>query len=165
PAREGRPGRAIRRLACLLLVLGAAISARRAYVVSFVRYDDDRASALVYVQTRRDVNRLVGRIEDYARGRPEGHRVPIEILSPDYLPLNWYLRDFGDVSYFGKVIERPGAPIVIARSDAADQVEAVLGAGYSRESYALRPGVSLCLFLAGAGSPAPSPEARAPDGL
>ena len=107
-------------LACLLLALVAGMSARRAYVVSFVRYDDDRTSELVYVQTRRDVNRLVARIEDFARSRPEGRDLPIEILSPDYLPLNWYLRDFTDVSYFGKVTESPGAPVVIARSDAAD---------------------------------------------
>ena len=74
--------------------------------------------------------------------------MPIQILSPDYLPLNWYLRDFTDVGYFGSVVEKPGGPVVIARSDSADRVAAMLGAEYSRETYALRPGVDLCLFLA-----------------
>jgi len=160
-----RPGGARRRIAGLLLVLGAGISARRAYVVSFVRYDDDRTSALVYVQTRRDVNRLVARIEDFARSRPEGRDLPIEILSPDYLPLNWYLRDFTDVSYFGKVTESPGAPVVIARSDAADQVEVLLGSGYSRRTYPLRPGVDLCLFLREAAAPSAPPQERKPGRL
>jgi len=160
-AGEGRSGGARRRLACLLLALVAGMSARRAYVVSFVRYDDDRTSELVYVQTRRDVNRLVARIEDFARSRPEGRDLPIEILSPDYLPLNWYLRDFTDVSYFGKVTESPGAPVVIARSDAADQVELLLGPGYARSIYPLRPGVDLCLFLRESGTlPAPPEESR-----
>jgi uncharacterized protein (TIGR03663 family) len=164
-AGEGRPGGARRRLACLLLVLGAGISARRAYVLSFVRYDDDRTSALVYVQTRRDVNRLVARVEEFAQSRPEGRDLPIEVLSPDYLPLNWYLRDFTDVSYFGKVTERPGAPVVIARSDAADQVEALLGPGYTRAIYPLRPGVDLCLFLREATAPPASPGERPPGRL
>jgi uncharacterized protein (TIGR03663 family) len=156
-AGEGPTGGARRLWACLLLALAAGISARRAYVVSFVRYDDDRCSELVYVQTRRDVNRLMARIEDFARSRPEGRDLPIEILSPDYLPLNWYLRDFTDVSYFGKVTESPGAPVVIARSDAADQVELLLGPGYTRSIYALRPGVDLCVFLREAAGPPASP--------
>jgi uncharacterized protein (TIGR03663 family) len=144
---EGRRSRAGRWILWGLLVLGAAVSARRAYLLSFVQYDDDRASALVYVQTRRDVNRLMARIETFASSRPERRAVPIEILSPDYLPLNWYLRDFSDVSYYGKTIERPVAPVVIARSDTADDVEKSLGSGYVREQFALRPGVDLCLFL------------------
>ena len=158
---DGRSTGARRWVACLLLALGAGMSARRAYVVSFLRYDDDRSSELVYVQTRRDVNRLVARIEDFARSRPEGRDLPIEILSPDYLPLNWYLRDFTDVGYFGKVTESPGAPVVIARSDAADQVELLLGPGYVRSIYPLRPGVDLCLFLRESGTlPAPPEESR-----
>ncbi len=153
-------------LPVLLLVMGAGFTARRAYVLSFVRYDDDRASALVYVQTRRDVYRMVARIEAFAGGRPEGHNLPIEIVSPDYLPLNWYLRDFADVSYFGMMIDHPAAPVVIARSDAADRVEKLLGTGYSRAIYALRPGVDLCLFLQeeGPASPVP-PEDSGPDRL
>ena len=142
------PRRGVRRaVLCLLLVLGCVVAARRAYVLSFVRYDDDHASALVYVQTRRDVNRLVARIEAFAGSRPEKRAVRIDILSPDYLPLNWYLRDFSDVSYFGKMIEHPDAPVVITRSDAADEVEGLLGPEYVREQFALRPGVVLCLFL------------------
>ena len=81
----------------------------------------------------------------------------IEILSPDYLPLNWYLRDFTAVGYFGTVIESPGAPIVIARDDDADRVAGLLGPGYARWSYPLRPGVDLVLFLqesAAEGAPA-----------
>ncbi len=142
-----------------LLLLGAAsmAAARRAYVLSFVRYDDERASALVYVQTRRESLNLVSRIEEYTRGDVRGRAVPIEILSPDYLPLNWYLRDFSDVSYFGALIEHPGAPVVIARSDDALRVERLIGPGYDRETYPLRPGVDLVLFLQRAAPPRPAP--------
>jgi len=161
-AASGRPSRARVGWAAAALLVGAGFAAQRAYWVSFVRYDDDRTSPLVYVQTRRDVNRLVARIETFARERPEGRAVPVEILSPDYLPLNWYLRDFTDVSYFGKVIDHPTAPVVIARVDSADEVEERLGPGYAREIFRLRPGVDLCLFLRRDAAAPASPEE--PDG-
>ncbi|HYS77593.1 MAG TPA: hypothetical protein VEO94_02055, partial [Candidatus Dormibacteraeota bacterium] len=142
--------------AIILLGSVALLSARRAFVLSFVRYDDDRASAIVYVQTRRDALRLVARVEAYARHDARGMDVPIEILSPDYLPLNWYLREFKQVSYFGAVIERPQAPVVIVRSDDAGRVAGTLGPGYLRETFALRPGVDLVLFLQ---NPEPPPAA------
>jgi uncharacterized protein (TIGR03663 family) len=146
-AADARPAGRARWLVIVLLAAGALLSARRAYEVSFARYDDDRASQLVYVQTRRDVRRLVSRIEEFASRRPEGRGVSIEILSPDYLPLNWYLRDFTAVGYFGTVIDSPGAPIVIARADSADRVAGLLGPGYTQATYPLRPGVDLVLFL------------------
>ena len=100
---------------------------------------------------------MVARIEDYARGHPLGRSLPIQILSPDYLPLNWYLRDFADVGYFGSVIEGPDGAVVIARADSSDRVESLLGEGYAREDYALRPGVDLCLFLQTFDPPAAAP--------
>jgi uncharacterized protein (TIGR03663 family) len=150
-------GRRRRAAAGILLAAAAVVSARRAFDLAFVRYDDDRASALVYVQTRRDALRMVARIEDYARRHPLGRSLPIQILSPDYLPLNWYLRDFTDVGYFGSASEDPGGPAVIARADSADRVASVLGEGYARETYALRPGVDLCLFLQRIDPPAAGP--------
>ncbi len=160
-AREaGRPPGRIRWIACPLFAAAALLSAGRAFELSFLSYDDDRASPLIYVQTKRDVARLVTRIEEFARRRPEGHAVSIEILSPDYLPLNWYLRDFTDVSYYGTVIESPGAPVVIARADDADRVAGLLGPGYARSDFPLRPGVDLCLFLQEAATrsdPPPTP--------
>ena len=165
-SRPGRGGRGttgrVRWLVGLLFAMGAAVSARRAFDLSFVRYDDDRVSRLVYVQTRRDVNRLVSRIEDFAGRRPEGHEVPIEILSPDYLPLNWYLRDFANAGYYGAVIENPGAPVVIARADEADRVAALLGPGYTRDAYPLRPGVELVLFLKEGPAEVKPPEGPGP---
>ncbi len=143
-ASGGSPRR--RLLAGITLALFAGASLRQAIVVSFVRYDDDRIP-LVYVQTWRDALRLVARIEEAAARDPAGRDLSIEILSPDYLPLNWYLRDFTNVGYHGHPIEHPGGPVVIARSDSADAIAALLGPEYTREEYDLRPGVRLCLFL------------------
>ncbi len=143
-----RPGPRWGRVAASLVLAGTAIaSLARAVDLSFVRYDDPAASRLVYVQTSREVLRLVARVEERARRDPQGRSLSIQILSPDYLPLNWYLRDYTRVAYYGSLIERPDGAVVIARSDAADEVARRLGPGYDREEYVLRPGVRLCLFL------------------
>jgi len=148
PADGAAAGAGWRVAAVLLLGAGALLAARRAVDLAFVRYDDDRASALIYVQTRRSALRLMERIEEQAGRHPLGKSMPVQILSPDYLPLNWYLRDFTDVGYYGSVIEHPAGAVVIARADSADRVAALLGEGYTRETFALRPGVDLCLFVA-----------------
>jgi uncharacterized protein (TIGR03663 family) len=141
--RSGRVGR----MAPALVAIACLVPLGRAIDLSFLRYDVDGASQLIYVQTERDALRLVKRIERYAQRVPEGRRVGIQILSPDYLPLNWYLRDFPNVGYYGEPIEHPPGPIVLARLDAAERVAADLGSGWTREDYHLRPGVRLALFL------------------
>ena len=141
-----RPAARFRPAVALALAIAAGASLRQAIIVSFLRYDDE-AMPLVYVQTSRQALKLVERVEDAAGRTSEGHALPIEILSPDYLPLNWYLRDFTRVAYFGHLIDHPGAPIVIARSDGADEVAGRLGPGYGRADYDLRQGVRLALFV------------------
>lgn len=130
----------------LVLAVAATLSLLQAIDAAFVRYDDE-ALPLVYVQTSRRALSLVSRIQEAAARDPRGRSLPIEILSPDYLPLNWYLRDFGSVAYFGHTIDDPSAPLVVARSDDAAQVAARLGTEYRREDFDLRPGVRLALFV------------------
>jgi predicted membrane-bound mannosyltransferase len=131
----------------LLLLVAAAGSAARAVDLAILRPDEDGASPLIYVQTKRDALRLVARLEEYASRDPAGRRVSIAILSPDYLPLNWYLRDFPNVGYFGHLIDPTSSPLVICRSEDSGPVRESLVAGYSEEGYDLRPGVRLALFL------------------
>lgn len=142
------------------VVAGLAIvlpwGAGRALDLAILRPDVEGTSALVYVQTDREVRRMIERIEDYAAGLPERRGAPIDILSPDYLPLNWYLRDYPAVSYWGRMIERPEAPILIVREDQAEQLAAGAARGYERSNWRLRPGVNLILLLR------PGPAAGAP---
>jgi len=135
-------------LATGLIVLAST----RAVTLAYVLYDEDGASPLVYVQTRRDILLLAGRIDGYARRHPDGRGVRIEILSPDYLPLNWYLRDYPNAAYYGTLIDAPHGDVVIARAEDAEEVSTRLDRGYRREFYDLRPGVRLALFLRSLGS-------------
>jgi uncharacterized protein (TIGR03663 family) len=126
-----------------LLVLASAISAVR---LSFVHYDDD-SEPLVYVQTKRQALALVRRLEETARRDPDGKGLRIDIVSPDYLPLNWYLREFTNVAYHGHLVEPLQGAAVIARTDQAAEVRAILGPDVQEEEFDLRPGVRLILFL------------------
>jgi uncharacterized protein (TIGR03663 family) len=143
-AASTRPHRAA---IVLILLAAAAGSGGRAVDLSLLRPDEDGASPLIYVQTRRDALRLVARLEGCAARDPAGRGVPIAILSPDYLPLNWYLRDFPNVGYYGRLIDAPSGPLVIARVEDAGRVAESLGPGYRQEEYDLRPGVRLALFI------------------
>lgn len=142
-------------MAAVLAVI-VPVGAVRAWDRAVLRPDVDGVSGLVYVQTDREAIRLIERVGEYAAARPEGRALPIAILSPDYLPLNWYLRDFPAVAYWGRMIDDPDDPVVIAREDQADLLALRLGPAYSRSTWRLRPGVRLVLFLrdppAGAGS-------------
>ncbi len=139
-------------------LLGVTLT--RAVTLSFVLHEEDGASPLIYVQTRRDVLLLSGRIDGYARRHPDGRRVRIEILSPDYLPLNWYLRDYENVAYYATLIDAPRGDVVIARAEDADRLSSRLGRAYRREIYDLRPGVRLALFLKTLASSRPSGIAK-----
>jgi predicted membrane-bound mannosyltransferase len=146
-ALEAAASKRLRAALLLMVVVAAGGSAARAFDVAVRRPDADGASPLVYVQTRRDALRLVSRLEEYAARHPEGRRLPVAILSPDYLPLNWYLRDFENVGYHGRLIEPLAGPVVIGRVEDAAAIAERLGPRRRQEDYDLRPGVRLALFL------------------
>ena len=149
-AAVSRPATASRRFVSRVVPVTLAIvfimTGLRAFEVSFLRYDDPGIS-LVYVQTRREALGLVGRIEEFADRSGRGRHTVVDIVSPDYLPLNWYLRDFERVSYYGTPIETPNGDVIIAGLDDAGEVARRLEGGYSREEFELRPGVRLVLFI------------------
>ena len=138
---------AARRALAAALVLVVPWAMARAYDLAIRRPDVEGASGLVYVQTDRDLLRMIDRIEHHAADLPEGLDVPIAILSPDYLPLNWYLRDFRAVAYWGRPVDNLDAPILIVREDQAEAIGNGPARGFDRSVWRLRPGVRLVLFL------------------
>ena len=120
-------------------------SAYNSVDLSFRRYDDV-AQELVYVHTFRDVHQLVDRINSISR-KSEGNRIAINIASSEQWPLKWYLRDYTGVSYWGKVIDRPDSPIIIGRDLDIGLLESRLTDQYQKESYRLRPGINLVLYV------------------
>ena len=67
---------------------------------SNTRYSSDPCNPWVYAHTGTDVFRIAGRMEELAAVNPEGHAMPVQVISRENLwPLPWYLRRFSQVQW------------------------------------------------------------------
>jgi uncharacterized protein (TIGR03663 family) len=113
--------------------------------LNFYHYDDDR-NPYVYAQTRREFLSLVDRINTIAHLTGRGEQTSIAVMSPDYWPLPWYLRDYKRVGYYGRISDA-NADIVIGSEPQKLQLALLLDKDYEWiGSYSLRPGVILVVF-------------------
>ena len=136
----------VRELA-ILAVIAVAIGGYQTIDLNFFNYDnDDQYYVYVYAHTRRDLLKLVDTIDRIAV-RKQGGQTGITIVSPDYWPLPWYLRDYGRVGYFGRMADST-EPLIVASSSQVNEVRQRFGANYQQvgSTFALRPGVDLVLF-------------------
>ena len=122
--------------------------------LNFLNYDnDDRYYVYVYAHTRRETLKLVDEINRLAQRTQQGGETGITIVSQDYWPLPWYLRDYKRVGYFGHM-SASTEPIIIASQGQAAEVQAAFGDRYQQiksganeaGSFPLRPGVDLLLY-------------------
>ena len=122
--------------------------------LNFLNYDNDnRYYVYVYAHTRRETLKLVDEINKLAERTHQGGEIGITIVSPEYWPLPWYLRDYKRVGYNGQMTPST-EPIIIARQDQAAEVQATFGDRYQQiqsgfntaGSFPLRPGVDLLLY-------------------
>jgi uncharacterized protein (TIGR03663 family) len=142
----------------LIGVIGAialAIGGYQTIDLNFFNYDnDDGYYVYVYAHTRREMLKLVDDIDRIAQRTSQGGLTGITIVSPDYWPLPWYLRDYSRVGYFGRMTPST-EPVIIASESQGAEVHATFGDRYeqvnsglnSAGSYALRPGVNLLLYV------------------
>jgi len=133
-------------LAVGLLVVAVVIGAAQAIDLSFNSYDDE-SQPYSYAHTRRDFLNLINEIETIAAGNPQGQNIGITVMSPEHWPLPWYLRDYPNVGYWGKVVDTD-QPIIIAHEDQKGEVDQRFGNKYRVISENdLRPGNRLVLYL------------------
>src|SRR5437016_2610754 len=138
--------RALRISALVTLAAALVLSAYQAIDLSFFRYDDDRIP-YVYAHTRREFLSLVNQVEVLADHNEQGRNLGVVVMSPEYWPLPWYLRDYSRAGYWGRFVQT-AEPVIIAEEPQASEVEQKLGALYRRfGSYELRPGVKLILYV------------------
>ncbi len=137
--------RVVRIAAAAALVAAVALSAVQAAQLAFRDYDREE-NAYVYAQTQRDALALIEwlRAEDQRLGT-DG-QLGIVVMSPDYWPLPWYLRDDLKAGFYAEVVDVE-APVQIVKADQLDELPAGFADRYREESrYTLRPGVELVVF-------------------
>jgi uncharacterized protein (TIGR03663 family) len=129
-----------------VIVIATGISLYQAIDLNFYHYDDDSRS-YVYAHTERDFLTLVNEINSIAAGQPAGNDIGIVVMSPEHWPLPWYLRNYKNAGFYGKVVET-SEPILIVHETQIAEVELKLGARYRViSSHELRPGNRLYLYL------------------
>lgn len=135
-----------RGLAAALLGIAVLAAATQAVDLSFRSYDDE-SQPYSYAHTRRDFLNLVKQIEEIAAGNPAGKNIGITIMSPEHWPLPWYLRDYPNAGYWGKIVDTQ-EPIIVAHQDQKAEVDRLYGSRYRViGEHDLRPGNRLVLYL------------------
>jgi hypothetical protein len=128
--------------------VAAVILAYQTYTLNFVRFDDD-SMPYVYAHTRREFLELDAEIKRYAEKSGKGTEAVIDIVSPDYWPMVWYLKDFSHANFHGHIVDINDAEMIVAKKDDQDaEVIRKYSAKYEYAgSFALRPGVDLMLLV------------------
>ncbi|HEY5074408.1 MAG TPA: flippase activity-associated protein Agl23 [Pyrinomonadaceae bacterium] len=133
--------------AIVLSVLGYQM-----YQINFVHYDDDQYP-YVYAHTRREMLTMVDEIDRISKRLGTGPDTGIALVSPDYWPLPWYLRDYKKVGSYQQIVPT-NEPMIIGSMAQEEQLKETYGDRYvlvsskaDDGSYALRPGVDLLLYV------------------
>lgn len=141
------------RLVAAILLAAVGVATYQSIDLNFINYDNDNPRFVyVYAHTTRGALDLVKEIEQIAKQKDRG-KTGITIISPDYWPLPWYLRNYSRVGYYGRMAAS-SEPIIIANEKQKPEVDASYGEVYqqvpSKEpggSFELRPGVKLLLYV------------------
>ena len=156
------------RVTGVILVIAISFAAYQSIDLNFINYDnDDESYVYVYAHTTRGLLDLVKQIHSIAK-QEDGDRTGITIVSPDYWPLPWYLRNYTRVGYYGRLAPAT-EPLIIASDAQKAEVDANYGevyqqvmSNYSDGSFELRPGVRLLLYRRRPGfvpaTPSPAPQ-------
>lgn len=144
-AARGIAGKAAGALVTLAAV---AVLGYQTYDLNFVRYDDEEMG-YVYAHSKRGMLDLVKEIERYADKSGKGRDATIEIVSPDYWPLTWYLNDYAHANFNGAPVDANAAEMIVAKKNDQDKDIIIKYAAHYRfvGVYPLRPGVDLMLLV------------------
>ncbi|MCI0663920.1 MAG: TIGR03663 family protein [Acidobacteria bacterium] len=163
-----------RLLLFVIIILTLSYNSKLSWTVNMVKYDDnsnhtayfrnlgemlnltpykDGQSGYVYAQTDRDILNFVKEIKDETAKMPLESKTGIYFASPDYWPLPWYLRDYINSVYTGK-LEIPSGqtpaisqPVVVANANQQTQLNGFPDWRLIARPYILRPGVELVIYI------------------
>lgn len=137
------------RIAAIALSASAVtLLSYQTYQINFVRYDDDDM-AYIYAHTRRQFLDLVNRIKQTAEKSGKGTDASIEIVSPDYWPMTWYLKDYPKAVYHGRLADVTTSEVIVAKKKDQDREAITKYSPHYKFAgvYGLRPGVDLVLLV------------------
>ena len=137
----------VKLLGALVLIFAAATLGYQTYDLNFQKYDDD-SMPYVYAHTTRGFHGLIGQIERYSEKSGNGKEASVEVVSPDYWSMPWYLRDYPKAVFHGQFVDANTSEMIVASTAQKDELNQKYGAHYKYAgTYPLRPGVDLMLLV------------------
>lgn len=134
-------------LGWLLTVTAVGVLGYQTYDLNFLRYDDD-SMPYVYAHTKRGFLDLIRKIEYYADKSGKGKDASIEVVSPDYWSMPWYMRDYPKAIFHGKFADVNSSEMIVASEAQKSELSERYAAHYKYAgTYPLRPGVELYLLV------------------
>jgi len=131
----------------LLAAFATVILGYQTYDLNFLRYDDD-SMTYVYAHTRRGFLDMVNQIYYYADKSGKGKDASIEVVSPDYWPLTWYMKDYPKSVFHSRFADVTASEMIVASKAQLGELNKRYGANYKYVgTYPLRPGVELFLLV------------------
>jgi hypothetical protein len=142
-----RAGSPLRLVGAVIWVTGFSSLYYQTNELNFVRFDDDEMP-YVYAHTKRGISELNHEVIRYAATSGKQQGLKIDIVSPDYWPLPWYLKDFEGAVFNGKFVQNSKADLIIAKQGfKEDELMRLYRAQFKYVGrYPLRPGVDLYLL-------------------
>ncbi|RMH33465.1 MAG: TIGR03663 family protein [Acidobacteria bacterium] len=118
------------------------------FEINFWRYDDEDMP-YVYAHTKRGYREFLQQIQHYAEKSGKGNDATIQIVTPEYWPLPWDLRNYNRANFYGYVVPSTTAELIVAQKD---RQESEIMREYKKHykyvgEYPLRPGVDFILLV------------------
>lgn len=139
--------RSLNLVAYAFLVVATVILGYQTVKSNWIRYDDDQMP-YVYAHTRRGFLDMMDQIDHYRQKTPKDYEMVIDLTSPDYWPMTWYVVDYKHVGYHGRVIDTNAEIVITKKTDQDTEAIAKYSDKYKYVGmYPLRPGVDLNLLV------------------
>jgi uncharacterized protein (TIGR03663 family) len=140
-------------LAPALLAAAVCVSGDQTISLNFFRYDDPSA-VYPYAHTFREFMPLLDQIKRAVQAAGTGDQTEIAVTSTEYWPLPWYLRQYPNIRFYGRLMAVE-APIVVGTAPQTEELITVLGPRYALVMegagpggvFPMRPGVGQVLFV------------------
>jgi len=149
----------VRATAAAVFAIGLGWCAWRADDVAVRRFDDS-SLGLVYSDTSRDIWNLLAFLRAAIARAPDPDEVTLVTYLSSRWPLPWYLRDLEHTLWKADVRGEPTEDILLADPSQDKVLNPLLGRGYRRKEFLLRPSVPIEVWVRGELWPEELPVAR-----
>ncbi len=135
-------------VAYVFIVVGSILLGYQTYKSNWLRYDDDQ-QPYVYAHTRRGFVDMIDQINHYREKSGKSYDdFVIDLTSPDYWPMTWYVVDYKRVGYHGRIVDTQAEIVITKKKDQDNEAIPKYSPNYKYVgAYPLRPGVDLNLLV------------------